>query len=66
MNNYTPVLDVWSLGCIFFEIIDQRVLFEGDCEQDQIIKILRYVQNPQNDRKIGKTPNLLNFQIPWF
>ena len=33
-RHYSTSVDIWSLGCIFFEIIMKRPLFMGDSEID--------------------------------
>jgi len=40
---------MWSVGCIFAEIISKRALFDGDSEQDQIRKIFRILGTPNED-----------------
>ncbi len=35
--------DTRSIGCIFVEMINQRPLFPGDSEIDELFKIFRYV-----------------------
>jgi serine/threonine protein kinase len=36
---YSLAIDIWSLGCIFFELITGRPLFKGNSEIDQLMKI---------------------------
>jgi serine/threonine protein kinase len=36
---YSPSIDMWSLGCIFYEIVCGRPLFQGRSEIDQLFKI---------------------------
>lgn len=43
---YGPAIDVWSLGCIFFEMLTKRVLFPGDSEIDQLFKIFQILGTP--------------------
>lgn len=43
---YGPAVDVWSLGCIFYEMLTKRVLFPGDSEIDQLFKIFRILGTP--------------------
>ncbi|CAD8100320.1 unnamed protein product [Paramecium sonneborni] len=38
-QNYTQAIDVWSLGCLFYEIISGETLMKGN-SQDQIQKII--------------------------
>lgn len=45
-DNYGPSIDVWSLGCIFFEMLTKKVLFPGDSEIDQLFKIFRILGTP--------------------
>lgn len=35
-QNYNTSVDIWSIGCIFVELITQEVLFPGDKEAKQI------------------------------
>ena len=34
-------VDVWSLGCIFAEMLTKHPLFPGDSEIDQLFRIFR-------------------------
>lgn len=43
MNAYSYPLDIWSLGCVFAEMITGNPLFNGDSEIDQIRKIFKLV-----------------------
>ncbi|CAG0889690.1 unnamed protein product [Cyprideis torosa] len=38
---YDHAVDIWSLACIFFEMVMGEVLYPGDSEIDQIFKIFR-------------------------
>ena len=40
-NHYSTPVDVWSVGCIFAEMVTQRPLFPGDSEIDELFKIFR-------------------------
>ena len=42
-QRYSCPVDVWSVGCIFAEIVNKRPLFQGDSEIDQLFKIFRFV-----------------------
>jgi len=46
---YTPAIDVWSLGCIFAELIAKEPLLPGRSELDQIDKIFKLLGTP-NDK----------------
>lgn len=38
---YSTAVDIWSLGCIFAEMVTRRALFPGDSEIDQLFRIFR-------------------------
>ena len=39
---YSTSVDMWSVGCIFAEMITKRTLFQGNYEIDQIFTIFKY------------------------
>ncbi|MDR3548586.1 MAG: protein kinase [Candidatus Pacebacteria bacterium] len=41
-KEYSEVIDSWSLGCIMAEIFTGRILFFGDSEFGQLMKIFEY------------------------
>ncbi|XP_063226911.1 cyclin-dependent kinase 2-like [Bacillus rossius redtenbacheri] len=43
---YSTAVDVWSLGCIFAEMLSKRALFPGDSEIDQLFRIFRTLGTP--------------------
>ncbi|KAM9988765.1 hypothetical protein ACTFIY_004822 [Dictyostelium cf. discoideum] len=43
---YTPAIDIWSVGCIFAEIISKEVLLPGSSEIDQMDKIFKLFGTP--------------------
>lgn len=43
---YSVPVDVWSIGCIFAEMITRRALFSGDSEIDQLFRIFRTLGTP--------------------
>ena len=42
-RHYSTPVDVWSVGCIFAEMVNQRPLFPGDSEIDELFKIFRFI-----------------------
>jgi cyclin-dependent kinase 2 len=49
-RQYSTPVDVWSVGCIFAEMVNQKPLFPGDSEIDELFKIFRF--SPRPDYKI--------------
>ena len=40
-TEYSTPVDIWSVGCIFVEMVTKTPLFPGDSEIDQIFRIFR-------------------------
>ncbi|KAI4486131.1 hypothetical protein M0802_012551 [Mischocyttarus mexicanus] len=40
-SRYSCAIDVWSIGCIFAEMVMKKPLFQGDSEIDQLFRIFR-------------------------
>ncbi|EAS01207.2 cyclin-dependent kinase-like protein (macronuclear) [Tetrahymena thermophila SB210] len=48
--DYCTPIDMWSVGCIMYELITRVPLFQGDCEIGQIFKIFQILGTPtEND-----------------
>lgn len=45
-QNYSTPVDIWSVGCIFAELVNRAPLFVGDSEIDQIFRIFRCASLP--------------------
>lgn len=43
---YSCEIDIWSIGCILFEIITGKVLFKSSCPRSQLIVILQLMGTP--------------------
>jgi len=48
-KGYTKALDIWSVGCILGEMINNRPLFPGKHYLDQICKIQEVLGTPSKD-----------------
>ena len=46
---YNYKMDIWGLGCVFYEILTLEPLFPGDDEIDQVNKINYILGSPPND-----------------
>ncbi|XP_055098158.1 cyclin-dependent kinase 3 isoform X3 [Symphalangus syndactylus] len=52
---YTTAVDIWSIGCIFAEMVTRKALFPGDSEIDQLFRIFRTLGTPSEDTWPGVT-----------
>lgn len=46
---YSCPVDLWSMGCIFAEMVTKRPLFHGDSEIDQLFRIFRTLTTPTEE-----------------
>ncbi|KAG0657002.1 Cyclin-dependent kinase catalytic subunit [Rhodotorula mucilaginosa] len=54
-RHYSTGVDMWSVGCIFAEMIMRQPLFPGDSEIDEIFRIFRLLGTPNDDTWPGVT-----------
>ncbi|BGP55468.1 hypothetical protein JCM8202_001246 [Rhodotorula sphaerocarpa] len=54
-RHYSTGVDMWSVGCIFAEMIMRQPLFPGDSEIDEIFRIFRLLGTPNEDTWPGVT-----------
>ncbi|KAL6754949.1 cyclin dependent kinase [Haematococcus lacustris] len=52
-KTYSMPVDVWSIGCIFAEMVNHKPLFPGDSEIDQLFKIFQVMGTPDEQRWPG-------------
>ncbi|KZV42016.1 cell division control 2 isoform 1 [Dorcoceras hygrometricum] len=52
---YSTPVDIWSVGCIFAEMANQKPLFPGDSEIDELFQIFRVMGTPNEDVWPGVT-----------
>jgi len=52
---YATPIDIWSIGCIFVEMITKQPLFTGDSEIDQLYRIFRVLGTPDETTWPGVT-----------
>eukprot|EP00128_Syssomonas_multiformis_P008395 Colp12_sorted_trinity150504_noHs@12849 len=53
--HYSTPVDVWSIGCIFAEMVTRRPLFPGNSEIDQLFRIFRTLGTPTEESWPGVT-----------
>jgi cyclin-dependent kinase 2 len=54
-KTYSTPVDIWSIGCIFAEMLNHRPLFPGDSEIDQLYKIFQGLGTPDESSWQGVT-----------
>lgn len=64
---YSTGIDMWSIGCIFGELLLKKPLFVGDSEINQLFKICEILGSPNEDSLPGyKTFPLYKIEFPYF
>uniref|UniRef100_A0A1A8QDD3 MOK protein kinase n=1 Tax=Nothobranchius rachovii TaxID=451742 RepID=A0A1A8QDD3_9TELE len=62
---YSLKMDIWSAGCVFFEIMSLNPLFPGTNELDQVAKIHQVLGTPdQSVLKKFKQSRAMHFNFP--
>ncbi|OMJ94280.1 hypothetical protein SteCoe_2622 [Stentor coeruleus] len=52
-KHYGKAMDIWSVGCIFAELLNKRTLFNGQTPIDQLSKIFNTLGTPDYDEWPG-------------
>lgn len=45
-RNYNQGVDSWSIGCVFFELVEGKPLFQGESEIEQLFEIFKVIGTP--------------------
>ncbi|TKW11154.1 hypothetical protein SEVIR_6G215250v4 [Setaria viridis] len=58
-THYSTPVDMWSVGCIFAELVTNNPLFPGDSELQQLLHIFKLLGTPNEQvwPGVGKLPN---------
>ncbi|KAF2310273.1 hypothetical protein GH714_007529 [Hevea brasiliensis] len=59
-THYSTAVDMWSVGCIFAELVTKQALFPGDSELQQLLHIFRLLGTPNEEVWPGVS-NLVNW-----
>ncbi|KAJ3073134.1 hypothetical protein HDU98_002170 [Podochytrium sp. JEL0797] len=64
-KEYTTAIDMWSVGCIFAELVNKEPLAPGQGEIDQLSKIFKLLGNPSEQVWPGfsNLPNAKSFNF---
>ncbi|EHA8589569.1 cyclin-dependent kinase B1-1 [Cocos nucifera] len=52
-THYSTGVDMWSVGCIFAEMVRRQALFPGDSELQQLLHIFRLLGTPTDEQWPG-------------
>uniref|UniRef100_A0A7S1CU21 Protein kinase domain-containing protein n=1 Tax=Picochlorum oklahomense TaxID=249345 RepID=A0A7S1CU21_9CHLO len=63
--NYTPSIDVWSVGCVFAELILGKPLFPGSSGIDQLVEIIKILGTPSREEIFAMNPHYTDFKFPF-
>ncbi|KAJ4780067.1 Cyclin-dependent kinase 2 [Rhynchospora pubera] len=55
ITHYSTGVDMWSVGCIFAEMVRRQALFPGDSELQQLLHIFRLLGTPTEKQWPGVT-----------
>ena len=58
-TEYSSSIDMWSVGCIFFELLTRRVLFQSNGAVPQLVEIFKRLGTPS----LQDNPQLKNLNI---
>lgn len=48
-KSYSMPADIWSFGCIIYEMLAQKPLFNGSCTLDQVEKVCSFTGYPSEE-----------------
>lgn len=60
-EKYSQSVDIWSVGCILYELAHSKCLFCGDSEIDQLFKIFKTLGTP-TDKTWPEVTQLKDFK----
>ncbi|KAK3401007.1 kinase-like domain-containing protein [Sordaria brevicollis] len=65
-SKYGPEIDMWSVGCIFGELLTREPLLQGKNEVDELTKIFELCGIPTDDSWPGfrRLPNARSLRLP--
>jgi cyclin-dependent kinase len=49
VSYYGLSVDIWSIGCIFAELVNREILFSGDSEIQQLLQIFKMLGTPNEE-----------------
>ncbi len=59
-TRYTKAVDVWGAGCIFYELLKKKVLFQGKSDAEMVMNIWALLSG----KSLYTHPNTNKYQLP--
>lgn len=63
-TSYKTSIDVWSVGCVFAELLLGEPMFPGESGVDQLVEIIRVLGTPTREDIRAMNPNYTDFSFP--
>ncbi|KAL9269442.1 Shaggy-related protein [Drosera capensis] len=63
-TEYTTSIDIWSVGCVFAELLLGHPLFPGESGVDQLVEIIKVLGTPTREEIKCMNPNYTEFKFP--
>ena len=65
-TDYSPQIDVWSIGCVVVEMVNGDPPFCGDSQVDQLIEILKVLGTPSQATvlEMNRDYDMREYQFP--
>ena len=63
-QDYTIAIDVWSMGCVFAELVMCRPLFPGETGIDQLVEIIKVLGTPTREQVFAMNKSSTEFNFP--
>ena len=56
-TDYSTMIDVWSQGCVFAELLIGTPIFPGSSGVDQLVEIIKVLGTPTKEELKSMNPN---------
>ena len=63
-SEYTPMIDVWSEGCVLAELLLGNPIFVGGSGVDQIIEVIKVMGTPSKEEMLAMNPFHEDISMP--
>lgn len=63
-TKYSTSVDIWSMGCVFVEMMIGHPLFPGETSADQLIEIIKVLGTPKNEQILKMNKDYDDFHLP--